>query len=70
MFLLTNNILPYKTCLRPRGRILYKGAKNILFTSTHGTPTLVDFYTYVELNKDTIIECPRELVAYKVVRME
>jgi hypothetical protein len=41
-----------------------------LFTSTHGARTLVDLYTYVELNKDTIVECPHEPVAYKIVRVE
>jgi len=29
MLLLTNNILPHKTCLKLRGRILNKGAKRI-----------------------------------------
>jgi hypothetical protein len=28
-------------------------------SSTHGALTLVDFYTYVELNKNIIVECPR-----------
>jgi len=46
MLLLIDNILPHKTCLKPRGRILNKGAKK-QFASTHGAPTLVDFYTYV-----------------------
>jgi hypothetical protein len=58
MLLLTNNILPHKICLKPRGRILYKGVKDFFFASTHGTPSLVDLYTYVKLNKDTIVECP------------
>jgi hypothetical protein len=64
MFLLTNNILSHKTCLKPKGGILDKGAK------THGSPTLVDFHTYVELNKDTIVESPCESVAYKVTRVK
>jgi hypothetical protein len=38
-----------------RGKILNKGAK-FFFASTHGTKTLVDFYTYVELNKDIIVD--------------
>ncbi len=46
MLLLIDNILPHKTCLKPRGRILNKGAKK-QFASTHGAPTLVDFYIYV-----------------------
>jgi len=56
MIMLTNNILPHKTCLKSRGMILNKGAKKI--SSTHGALTLVDFYTYVELNKNIIVECP------------
>ncbi len=70
MLLLTNMIMPHKTCLKLRGRILYKGVKNIFFVSTNSTPTLVDFYTYFELNKNTIVECPCELVAYKAVKVE
>jgi hypothetical protein len=70
MLLLIDNILPHKTCLKPRGRIFNKGAKKNSFASTHGTPSLVDFYTYVELNKNTIVKCPCELVAYKAVRVE
>jgi hypothetical protein len=57
MLLLTNNILPHKTCLKPKAWFLIK-LPIIFFGSTHGTPTLVDFYTYVELNKYTIFECP------------
>ncbi len=34
--------------------IINKGAKNIFFASTHDAPTLVDFYIYVELNKNTM----------------
>jgi hypothetical protein len=41
-----------------KGMILKKGAKAHFLASTHGEPTLVDFYTYVELYKDVIIECP------------
>ncbi len=63
ILLLTDNILPHKTCMKPRDRIFNKGAKNIFSSSTHGTPTLVDLYTYVDLNQDTIVECPCELVA-------
>jgi hypothetical protein len=40
-----------------RGRILNESA-NFFVASTHIAPTLVDFYTYFELNKDTIVECP------------
>ncbi len=59
MFLLTNNILPHtlvkkwgfynsdRTCMKPWGKILNKGAKNFFFVSIHGAPTLVDFCTYV-----------------------
>jgi hypothetical protein len=43
---------------KTKGKILNKGAKKHFFASTHGAPTLVDFYIYVELNKDTIVECP------------
>ncbi len=60
MLLLTNTIMPHKTRSKLGGRILYKGIKNIFFVSTNGTPTLVDFYTYVELNEDTIVKCPCE----------
>jgi hypothetical protein len=70
MFLLIDNILSHKTCMKPRDRILNKGAENIFSFSTHGAPTLVDFYTYVELNKDTIVECPHELMAYKIIKVE
>jgi hypothetical protein len=70
MFFLINNILPHNTCLKPRGRIFNKGAKNLFFASTHGAPTLVDFYTYVELNKNTIVECPCESMAYKAIKVE
>jgi hypothetical protein len=42
MFMLTNNILPHKTCMKLGGKILNKGAKKS-FTSIHGAPTLVDF---------------------------
>jgi hypothetical protein len=52
------------------GRILNEGAKFIYFTSTHGAQTLVDFNTYVELNKSNIIECPCESMAYNVVRVQ
>jgi hypothetical protein len=52
--------MPHKTRSKLGGRILYKGIKNIFFVSTNGTPTLVDFYTYVELNEDTIVKCPCE----------
>jgi hypothetical protein len=38
--------------------MIFNKTINYFFASTHGTPTLVDFYTYVELNKDTIIKCP------------
>jgi hypothetical protein len=69
MLLLTDNILPHKTCLKLRGKSFSKGA-NFFFASTHGAPTLVVFYIYVQLNKNTIIECPHELVAYKVVKVE
>jgi hypothetical protein len=62
--------MPQKTCLKLGCRIFHKGVKNIFFASTHGTPTLVDFYTYVELNKYTIVKCPRESVAYKAVKVE
>jgi len=34
--------------------IINKGVKNIFFASTHGAPTLIHFYTYVELNKDNM----------------
>ncbi len=56
--LLTNNILPHKTRLKLKGMILKKGAKNVFFASTHGAPTLVNFYADVELNKDIIVGCP------------
>jgi hypothetical protein len=42
----------------PKGMILNKATNLFFFAWTHGAPTLVDFYTYVELNKDTIIKCP------------
>jgi hypothetical protein len=67
MFMLTNNILPHRTCLKPRGKILNKGAKNFFFASTHGAPTLVDFCTYVELNKDIIAKCPCGKSAWHVM---
>jgi hypothetical protein len=38
--------------------------------STHDAPTLVEFYTYVELSKNTIIECPFESMAYKAVKVK
>ncbi len=69
MFLLTNNILPHKTCLKLGSKILDKSAK-LFFASTHGAPTLVDFFTYLELNKDIIVECPCESMAYKAIKME
>ncbi len=53
-----NNILPHKTCLKPRGMILNKGANFILFVSTHRAPTVVDLYIYVELNKCIVVRCP------------
>jgi hypothetical protein len=51
MLLSTYNILPHKTCSKLGDRILNRGAKNIFSSSTHGAPTLVDFYINVELNK-------------------
>ncbi len=69
MLLLTDNILPHKTCLKPRGMILDKGGQKKI-ASTHGASTLVDFYIYVELNKNTIIECPFELMAYKALKIQ
>jgi hypothetical protein len=59
MLLLTYNILPHKTCLKLGGMIHNKGAKKKI-ASTHGAPTLIDFYTHVKLNKDITIECPCE----------
>jgi hypothetical protein len=56
--------------MKPGGRIFDKGAKNVFFASTYGPPTLVDFYIYVELNKNIIIECACESVAYKAIKME
>ncbi len=70
MLMLIDNILPHKTCMKPGGRIFDKGAKNVFFASTYGPPTLVDFYIYVELNKNIIIECACESVAYKAIKME
>jgi uncharacterized membrane protein len=32
--------------------LLVKPPKFYFFVSTHGAPTLVDYYTYIELNKD------------------
>jgi hypothetical protein len=58
MLLLIDNILPHKTCLKPKARFLIKFPFLFIFVSTHGTPTLEDFSTYVELSKDTIVECP------------
>ncbi len=69
MLLLTNNILRHKTCLKPRGMILDKGGPKKI-ASTHGAPTLEDFYTYVELKKNIILEFPFELVAYKAIKVE
>jgi hypothetical protein len=69
MLLLTNNILPHKTCLKLGSKILNKGAK-MFFASTHGAPTLVDFFIYLELNKDIIVKCPCESMAYKAIKME
>jgi hypothetical protein len=43
--------------LKPGGKVLNKGAKN-KFASTHGAPTLVDFYIHVDLKKNTIVKCP------------
>ncbi len=45
---------------KTKGKILNKGAKKHFFASTHGGPTLVDFYTFVKLNKYTIVKCPRD----------
>jgi hypothetical protein len=70
MFLPIDNILPHKTCMKLGGKILNKVDKNVFFISTLGAPTLVDLYIYVKLNKNTIVECPHELVAYKAVRVE
>ncbi len=70
MLLLTDNILPHKTCLKLGGMILNKGANFYFFASTHGTPTLVDLYIYVELDKNTIIVCPLESMAYKAIKVE
>jgi hypothetical protein len=67
MLLLTYNILPHKTCLKLGSRILNKGAK-MFFASTHGAWTLVDFYTYLELNKDTFAKCQCESMAYKAIK--
>jgi hypothetical protein len=69
MLLLIDNILPHKTHLKPGGKNFNKGAKKKI-VSTHGALTLVDFYIYVELNKDIIVKCPHESVAYKAIRME
>ncbi len=38
MLLLTNNILPHKTCLKPKDKIFNKGAKKNCF-NTWGTIT-------------------------------
>jgi hypothetical protein len=70
MLMLIDNNLPHKTCMKLGGRIFDKGAKNFFFASTHGAPTLVDFYIYVEFNKNIIVECPCESMAYKAIRME
>jgi hypothetical protein len=43
---------------KTKGKILNKVSISFIFVSTHGTPTLEDFFTYVELSKDTIVECP------------
>ncbi len=48
MFLLTNYIIPHKTCWKLGARFLIK--------DSHGTQTLEDFYAYVELNKDIIVD--------------
>ncbi len=37
MFMLTNNIMPCKTCLKPWGRIFNKCAKNFFCFNTWGT---------------------------------
>jgi hypothetical protein len=55
MFLLTNNILAHKRCVKAKAWFLIE--LFFFFLSTHGTLTLVNLYTYVELNKDTIVEC-------------
>jgi hypothetical protein len=49
--------------------ILDKGGPKKI-ASTHGAPTLEDFYTYVELKKNIILEFPFELVAYKAIKVE
>jgi hypothetical protein len=69
MLLLIDKILPHKTHLKPGGKILNKGAKKRI-ASTHGALTLVDFYIYDELNKNIIVKCPHESMAYKAIRME
>jgi len=56
MLLLIDNILPDKTCLKLGGRILNKGAKKINCFNTWRT--LLNFYIYIELNKDTIVRFP------------
>jgi phosphoribosylpyrophosphate synthetase len=58
MLLLIDNIMPHRTCLKPRDMIFNKGAKSFFFASTHGALTLVNFCTYVELNKNIVIGCP------------
>jgi hypothetical protein len=55
--------------MKPRGKILNKGAQKKIVL-THGAPTFVNFYTYVKLNKDTIVEFSHESMAYKVVKVE
>jgi hypothetical protein len=54
MFLLIDNILPHKTCMKLGGKILNKDDTNVFLISTHGAPTLVDFYIYVKLNKNIL----------------
>jgi hypothetical protein len=36
------------------GKILNKDDTNVFLISTHGAPTLVDFYIYVKLNKNIL----------------
>jgi len=72
MLLLIANILPHKTCLKPRGKIVKKGAKKKI-ASTHEAPTLVDLCIYLELNKTIVVRCPCEILLtwqkYTVVRV-
>jgi len=41
-----------------RGMILKIKVPHFFLALTHGAPTLVNIYTYVELNKYVIVECP------------